>query len=274
MKNKLIKYIQAYGLNYVLSLIVERLLRGIGLLNSIELVKVKVNIDSRQVFGNEIKYGQLKGVKLANQMWWGKYDLVSKYLGQYEKHVIDKLAELSLKYNHFVDIGAADGYFVVGCVKSKMFETATAFEISEKGREVTQENANLNGVGEQIEIEGEANAAKIAEIVRIHGPCVVLRDIEGEEFNLFDDKLFEALQRCAIIIELHDGVFPNIPLGRDGLFAKAEKYFNIKYIERSNSNIIEFQEFSRWTDDFRMLVVSEGRPSKMEWILLEPNKLR
>ncbi len=100
----------------------------------------------------------------------------------------------------------------------------------------------------------------------------MLCDIEGEEFNLFDDKLFEALQRCAIIIELHDGVFPNMLLGRDGLFARAEQYFNIKYIYRSNSNIIKFQEFSRCTDDFRMLAVSEGRPSKMERILLGTNK--
>ena len=54
------------------------------------------------------------------------------------------------------------------------------------------------------------------------------------------------------------------------MISLAEKYFEILFLERTSPNINKFKELSTWNDDDRMLAFSEGRPVRMEWIVLTP----
>jgi hypothetical protein len=125
-----------------------------------------------------------------------------------------------------------------------------------------------------VNIKGEANGEEIIADVKIHGPSLILCDIEGGEFTLFTDENMRAIRECSILIELHSD-FPNTSKGsRNRLLKNAAKYFYIEYLERSNPRAHHFPEMNDWTDDFRMLAMSESRPSKMEWILLRPKNSR
>ena len=77
-------------------------------------------------------------------------------LGIYEKEVLEALMHVPNKYNVFIDLGAADGYYSVGTLVSKKFEKGYSFEISDKGREVILKNAILNKVDKSLNVFGEA----------------------------------------------------------------------------------------------------------------------
>tara|TARA_R110000751_G_scaffold234229_3_gene335404 strand:+ start:26017 stop:26853 length:837 start_codon:yes stop_codon:yes gene_type:complete len=267
---RLMALLTAYGPRYVCSTIASDSLQKIGLLDRLQLTKEKIRTDAQQMFENEIAHGPFRGMKVSSNAWWGRYDLASKLLGQYECHVLAEIVALSRSHDHFVDIGAADGYYVVGCVKSGLYTSATAFEIVERGRDVTRENARLNAVDGRIVVRGEADVAALAEIVEIQGPSVVLCDIEGGEFDLLNDAMLNTLQNSTVIVELHDGFIRVEDDRRDNLFKNAGKYFDIRPIERQGPKVNGFTELADWSDDERMLAFSEGRPVLMEWILLSP----
>ena len=262
--------IKNYGLKYYFSRLILRLIYKSFSIDHMSLAKEKIRVDANSIFKNIISHGPFKGMILSDQVWWGKYDLVSKYLGQYEEHVLLKLKSLSSDYSHFVDIGAGDGYYSVGVLKSKMYSTSTAFEISKKGREVIKINAKLNNIEKNLEIKEEANELEISKEIEKHGPSVILCDIEGSEFDLFDEKIFQKLNKSTVIIELHDSFLKNFSEKRKRMISLAEKYFEISFLERTSPNINKFNELSEWNDDDRMLAFSEGRPVRMEWVVLIP----
>ena len=76
--------------------------------------------------------------------------------------------------------------------------------------------------------------------------------------------------KSTVIIELHDSFLKNFSEKRKRMISLAEKYFEISFLERTSPNINKFNELSEWNDDDRMLAFSEGRPVRMEWVVLIP----
>ena len=212
---------------------------------------------------------------LSKNIWWGEFDRLSKYFGQYEENVLNEIVENSKKYKNFIDLGAGDGYYAVGVLKGKLFEKATCFEISEKGKKVIAENAHLNKVEKNLTIKGEANFKEIKSIISKEGPSLILCDIEGNEFSLFNKKLLKVLKDSLIIIELHDDCSEH--LGRDfsnlsdKLIENSKDLFKVRFIERKSPKVNDFNELEDWTDDARLLGFSEERPKRMRWLILSPN---
>ena len=131
---KYINTINKFGFQYFLSLSVNFLLTKIGILDRLELIKFKIRSNAAESHVAEVLAGEFKGMLLSANTWWGKNDYITKLLGQYEIQVMIELAKLSKNYEHFIDIGAGDGYFVVGALKSNLFKTASSFEIEKLGK--------------------------------------------------------------------------------------------------------------------------------------------
>lgn len=273
MKNKILlisDHYRKYGLLVTLSVIINTLMRRIGLLDQVHLTKQKIILDGNELFGNIVAHGYFSGMSLPKEVWWTENDRFIKLLGFYEEHVIKKLAELGKQYKHFIDIGGADGYFAVGVLHGKLFERCTCFEISPKGREVIYKNAKLNNVLQKITIEQEGNRETIKSIVSTHGPSVVLCDIEGAEFDLFDECLLNTLSDSTIIIELHDDVMSCASNARSDLIMRAKEKFDVTYLPRQTPNMNNIPEITNWSDIKRYLALDECRPRKMDWLLLSP----
>jgi hypothetical protein len=271
IKNAYIFY-KKYGLKYTISLIINYFFSKIGILSEVELLKIKINKDLSLDFKNTVLHGVFKGMKLSDKVWWGKYDIANKLFGQYEAHVVNKIIELSLQNNLFIDIGAADGYFAIGMVYSGFFEKAICFEISEKGRLVIEENASVNNVSKKIIINGIANSEEIDKIISKNDTAVVLIDIEGAEFDLLTYDFLYKLRNCTIIIELHDTFISGLFDRRQKLFSRASQFFNLNYIKRSSPEINSFSELNNLNDSSRFLLFSEGRPNMMDWVCFSPKK--
>lgn len=271
MLKKIIITINKFGWKHTFSKLVSGLFRRFSIPTELRITKTEVNHELVNRFSNRVQHGQFKGLDLASDVWWGIHDSGSKILGQYESHVLKQIVDLSKFYNHFVDIGAADGYYAVGVLKSGIFDKSVCFEISEKGRKVIENNSIINGVRDKIDILGVATSNELYKILSETPPSVILCDVEGAEYNILSDEVLGASKQSSFIIETHKSHDPSEYNSlHDKLLLRASKYFNVALLKRENPDIYSFRELDLLSDDARLLIFSESRTHNMEWICLTP----
>lgn len=218
-----------------------------------------------------VAHGPFKGLELDSVPGWGKSDLSSMLLGCYEVEVLEALhAHEWAARSHFVDIGAADGYYAVGCLRNGRFRTADCFELTEVGRETIARNAERNGVADRLRIFGAADATFLAQLEGTDwSDSVVLCDIEGAELTLLDEACLNAMQGAMIIIEIHNWIADFWPL-YTALLERASHYYSLRFLESSALPTHDLPELRGMPDDNRMLMLSGGRPNVMRFLQLTP----
>ena len=102
-----------------------------------------------------VQNGIFKNLKLNHEISWGKGDIASKVYGFYENKIQEKLKDI--KKPILIDIGAADGFFAVGSLKSKICDFCYAFEEKKKSRENLYTTAEINNVKNNLSIMGAVN---------------------------------------------------------------------------------------------------------------------
>jgi len=253
--------------------IVRTVLRVLRQPDEIERVKIKILNQLALKYDFSVAYGPFKGMSFDRNVWWGTYDGITKMLGVYEQHILEKLIEFSRKGGAtFIDIGAADGYFAVGMAYSKAFDRAYCFEISRPGQKYIQSNAEKNSCADQVIVKGEADYDSLKEILDKENGAVVLIDIEGAEFDLLSKKVLDLLQQCHVICELHPWLHPNGYDEQEKLIGDAQDTFNVSVIQRDAYNPNQFSELSDLKDEERLIAFGEGRGKNMEWLVLEPKQ--
>ena len=227
-------------------------------------------------YKNEIAYGLFKGLKLNLSSWSSLYKS-NKILGLYELQVKNKILDIQKKYNYeyFINLGADNGYYPLGFLKSGIFKKSIAFELKDESRKLFFENAKLNNLDKHLEIYSEANSNFLEKLKHIDlKKCLFLVDIEGGEYKLFSKSLFYDLRFSAIIIEDHSNI------------GKKKKYNDFKndlieYSDQTHDHEIIFQgersldhinEIQNLNDNLKSLYLSEGRPKLMRWLIFLPKK--
>ena len=222
--------------------------------------------------------GLFKGMKLVKKSNWDKKiykfntDLSSKIVGCYEQEIQDKIAELQKKNKkkYFVNFGAGEGYFTSGALHSGLFEKSLAFEISESSRNIMIENSKLNNLQDRLLIKKDANKNFLKDIdsnFKEISDIFLLVDIEGDEFNVFNDENFQVIKNCNLIIEfhrLHDNK------KNQEFISKIKKYFNVEILTTSNRDFSKISLLRDLNDDDRWLIASENRPYRMSWLACSP----
>lgn len=262
------KNILQYGIRFTL---VRKFTKLLGQDDAITRAKQKVLTKLLDVHGPVVSYGPFKGMKLNQASWWGRFDLISKILGTYEPHIVDRLVVFAEQGGKtFVDIGSADGYFPIGLTSAAIFEKAYAFEISGEARAKMQIAIELNGCGEKIVIGEEANAQTLQKVMEASKDAVVLIDIEGAEYDFLDDAVLGMIKNCRVICELHPWLAKDGQQKEQDLEARANKIFRVSFLQRETYEPNKFSVLEEFSDDERLLSCSEGRGENTRWMLLEP----
>ena len=218
-----------------------------------------------------IMYGPFANMIFCDDYWWGSSDRAAMLFGIYEEEVLNSIMSVSNKYDVFVDLGAADGYYSIGSLISKKFKTSYSFEISNKGREVIQKNATVNKVSHKLHIFGEATKDFYKNIPKKDlNSAVILIDIEGAEFSLLDSQVFSHLKKSIIFIELHDWFFKDGEKKMAKLMRDAKPFFKISRLTTTSRDLSRFPELFDYSDSERWLIASEGRSKLMTWLRLDP----
>jgi len=231
----------------------------------------RISLETYDLFDGVVGYGLFKGLKLNKETWWGKSDLGSQCLGLYEKEILTLISNKG-PYDVFLDLGAADGYYAVGMLYSRMTKKVVCFETSKEGQVAIRKNWVANDSIGELEVYGEANQKSVEKVVNnITKKSLVLIDIEGFEFSLLTKEVISLFKECELVIEIHNWV-EDFELKYRNLLSDLNLYFNITPIERTNRTTESIPEIRSYTDDNRLLVTSERRPCLMRFLHLVPRR--
>ena len=215
-----------------------------------------------------VQYGIFKNLKMNHDISWGRGDIASKIYGFYENKIQQKLKDINNPI--LIDIGAADGFFAIGSLKSKICEFCYAFEETKKSRENLSKTAKINNVQKKLSIIGKVTKDNFFTLLpsKINfSEVTILCDIEGGEFDFFSDEILATTRYSNIIIEIHKNHNKNLEID---LLERVKKYFDVSIIIDNDKNFESVSELHALNDIDRNLICSEGRSYIGKWWHLSP----
>ncbi|MDS0857791.1 FkbM family methyltransferase [Burkholderia pseudomultivorans] len=229
----------------------------------------------REQTGSVVQYGILRGFTVGASQW-AEVAAGAYLLGTYEIGVCAILDAIASPQKVLVDLGAADGIFGIGLVATGRFARSLCFEMDESRRHAIAGRAAELGLAEKVAVYGKADR-ELPAILDAHGsdPAarVVLCDIEGAEFELFDDALLEKLSAGHVIIEIHDFLLADPERAArafDELRERAARHFHVYEIRDGLRDMRDIPLLRHWSDWDTWLLCVEARYRMMRWLWLEP----
>ena len=278
LRKKIKKYQSIYnqnGFDGVYLYFVNKNFTKTGLSNFIDKKKNILGKEISKISNNKILYGPYSGTKILTTYGWSNIDFCPKYLGSYEYQVQKKIIDLNKKkkFDYFIDLGAAEGYHIISLLKKKIFKQGLAFEISKKSREILKKNAQINKLKNRIRIYKDANLSSLKNTLRNfnHRRLLFLVDIEGQEYDLFDKDFCKIFSKGTFIIEEHPFNISNKRKIKN-FNQNIKKYYNVEILKDTPKNPFNFSILEKYSDDEKYLMMSEGRPESMQWVILQPKK--
>ena len=278
LRKKILKYKSIFnrnGFDGVYLYFVNKNFTNTGLSNFIDKKKNILGKEISKISNNKILYGPYSGTKILSTYGWSNIDFCPKYLGSYEYQVQKKIIDLNKKkkFDYFIDLGAAEGYHIISLLKKKIFKQGLAFEISKKSREILKKNAQINKLNNRIRIYKDANLSSLKNTLRNfnHRRLLFLVDIEGQEYDLFDKDFCKIFSKGTFIIEEHPFNISNKRKIKN-FNQNIKKYYNVEILKDTPKNPFNFSILEKYSDDEKYLMMSEGRPESMQWVILQPKK--
>jgi hypothetical protein len=225
---------------------------------------------TRQKTGCKVAGGPFNGMRYIQHSAGSAY--IPKLLGMYECELNTCVEAIcARKPALIVDIGAAEGYFAVGLALRNPQARVIGYEMEDLSREYLNEMVILNEVASRISIRGKCEPADLEAALADDAAPVVVCDVEGYEQQLLDPAAVPALEKAAILVELHDFIVPRITETLQERFSQTHHIIHIWQEPRHRD------EFPWKTLGTRLLptsyldwAVSEWRPLRMAWLWMEP----
>ena len=201
-------------------------------------------------------------------------EMAPKILGSYEEELFEAIAEISKKkYSNAFNIGCADGYYSVGlCLKIPNMRMY-AFDINKKALEMCKKLASYNNVNDRISYMGFCSENNIKEF-DFGKKGLIICDCEGYEKELFTQESIKNLNKCDLLIELHDIILPGISETILPLFTKTH---TLTIIKSKNRNPVKYPLLQIFSELDKKTILSEYRDglygeTTMEWAYLVANE--
>ena len=278
LRKKIKKYKSIYnqnGVDGVYLYFVNKNFKNTGLSNFIDKKKYILGREISKISNSKILYGPYSGTKILFSYGWSNIDFCPKYLGSYEFHIQNKIISFTKKkkFDYFIDLGAAEGFHIISLLKKKFFKKGLAFETSKKSREILKKNAQINKISDRIKVFGDANFSSLTSALKNfnHRKLLFLVDIEGQEYDLFNDNFCKKFSKGTFIIEDHPFNVNNKKKVKN-FIKNIKKHYKIEILKDISKNPLNLSILDKYTDDEKYLMMSEGRPQTMRWLILQPKK--
>lgn len=216
-------------------------------------------------FPRVVQAGPFQGLKYVDKAVGSSY--LHKLIGSYEAILHPYIKTLKEKdFNTILDIGSAEGYYLIGF--GKMFPNAhlIGFEIEESGRDLSKEMYEKNDLSNKISLFGEANSENVSPLIT--EKTLLICDCEGGELDILDSQNFPAFKKInTAIIELHDFIRPNI---KETLTERFKETHKIDIIRFALANPEDFPFFKTIKNEKDLYELRRERGwQEQEWMILE-----
>ncbi len=191
--------------------------------------------------------------------------VAAKLIGAYESELHSAIEEiLELDLSMFVDIGCAEGFYVVGVMRRRPDVDVIAFDIDATARHMCRLTARKNGVTPSIRRE-----ATLDFLAGLPDRAVVFCDAEGAEVMLLDPQKAPALARLPVLVEVHDFLQSG---ATDLLKLRFASTHSVREIGMSQRDPDAFPELAGIPPGDRDLAISEGRGKAVTWLVMLPTR--
>jgi hypothetical protein len=214
-------------------------------------------------FGPVIRHGPFQGVIYDRRVIRHTTAVAAKLVGAYEIEIHPFIERIvSSPMSRFIDVGCAEGYYVVGIGRRRPDAEIIAFDIDAAARQMCRMTAKANNVNADIR-----RLATTDYLATLAPGTVILSDCEGAERELLDPVQAPALCEVTILVEVHDFLSPGLTAELVNRFARSHKVDIIRTASRNHFRCVELAGLGKAERD---LALSEGRPAEMGWMFLKP----
>lgn len=212
--------------------------------------------------GGNVASGIFKGMRYTQAAVGSAW--APKLLGTYELELGDVIIELvGRRPELIVDIGAAEGYYVVGLARHLRNARIVGFETLEAAHALMNEMAELNGVSDRIHIEGQCTPELLNRILLNAYSAAIVCDVEGAEFELLEPARVPALLAADILVEIHPWRYENLADILRGRFSATHDIVEIRGRTRTLSDVPSSVNLST---EQAYACMDETRPCPMSWL--------
>lgn len=214
-----------------------------------------------------VRAGPLQGLRYPEPLAVGSA-YWPKVTGSYESELHGEIARLlTLAPPLIIDIGFAEGYYLVGLGRQLTTAKLVGYDISVDAHRLCTALARANGVApERLHLYDAAERVSLQRY--LPAPGLVISDCEGYEQALFAADLMPLWCRSHLIIECHDFLVPGVG---DNIAARLQATHEVRWITTlDDADKLGFVAGLAFRDEEKRQLVAEGRPSAMRWIVAEP----
>jgi SAM-dependent methyltransferase len=160
------------------------------------------------IVGTEtVMSGPLQGTLLNQKRSWG-LDFSARLLGTYEMELHQHLERIVGNHTtRIVDVGCADGYYVVGLGRLAPSAQIVGYDIDAAALEVTSALAKLNSMSDRVQLRG---LCRPKDLENQPPETLILMDCEGAEAILVTEAVAKSNPKTSFVIECHENVIPGV----------------------------------------------------------------
>ncbi|MBF0239175.1 MAG: methyltransferase domain-containing protein [SAR324 cluster bacterium] len=211
----------------------------------------------------EILDGPFRGMKYGEKSVGGA--LLPKLIGSYEKELSNLVNSfVSKNYDNVVDIGSAEGYYVVGLARMLKDAKIIAFDIDPEAHRLCYENAVKNNVADKITFKNYCSAEELSEVIQ--KKTLVICDCEGFEAEILNPVEVSKLEQCDILVELHDFIVPGVTELIKNRFKDTHRITLISEETRPPDDLPILETLKSHE---KSIALSEKRSCQMKWAFIE-----
>jgi predicted O-methyltransferase YrrM len=221
--------------------------------------------------GLVVRSGPFSGLRFPRLTVGRSEMLVAQLIGCYELElhpVFTRLIETGA--DTVVDLGASDGYYAVGLARACPDSSVLAYEMNPLAADVCRRVAEENGVGDRVEVRGEATVDELAGL-NPPGAAFVLCDCEGAEAQLMDPVAVPWLATATLVVELHEFASPGVEKLIAERFARSHDIEVVPSRRRFVGEHPEIAEVPGLSYIDQEIAVSEFRHTPISWAVMHPS---
>lgn len=224
---------------------------------------------------NKVINGPFEGMKYIQYAVGSAFS--PKLLGIYERELYPIIEEvIKAKFNHIIDIGAAEGYYAIGLARRIPNCKIYAFEMESDGRTALAEMADLNNIAGRILIENKCEIYNLRATLPNEGKTLIICDVEGYETELLQIEKVPQLAKCYILVELHELMQPGTTKLLESRFKETHEIEKICFKDDRSIKDLPYRTLMTQLIPRRYLVkwtVSELRTDGMSWLWMKPKEV-
>ena len=219
----------------------------------------------------EVQSGPFRGLKYIEKAYCSS--ICPKLTGTYEKEIQNTIYQLlGKKFDAFIDIGSAEGYYSIGFARYGNCEQVYSYECSEEARKLQQELAEKNDVKSKLRLLGSCNCDDLRSVLQKNSSSFILCDVEGFEYALLDIEKIPELASATMIIECHHHVWDEMEPALIDRFSKTHSYQSFKANINANPKDYPFGNFYYYIlpRKYKNFPILDQRAPETTWLYLKP----